>query len=77
MRGSLVIGNSSNMVKQILTPRAEVRLPFTLLTNGGGFVEEKKAEEINKKLSLESPKLLDHTHIIQCHTPLREQSLVD
>lgn len=51
-----------------------------MLTNGGGFIEERKAEEINHKLHLdEGPEeyKLNHTHIIQCHTPLREQSLVD
>jgi ribonucleotide monophosphatase NagD (HAD superfamily) len=43
-------------------------MPFTLLTNGGGFVEERKAEEINEKLHLSEFEgetlLLDHTHII-------------
>jgi ribonucleotide monophosphatase NagD (HAD superfamily) len=54
LRGSLIIGNSDKMIKQILTPReGGVTLPFTLLTNGGGFTEERKAEEINKKLHLE------------------------
>lgn len=82
LRGSLIIGNSENMIKQILNPRSEfpeivVKMPFTLLTNGGGFVEEKKAEEINKKLHLEEAPILNHTHIIQCHTPLREQHMVD
>ena len=48
------------MIKQILAPRTEhggLSLPFTLLTNGGGFIEERKAEEINHKLHLD-----DETH---------------
>jgi ribonucleotide monophosphatase NagD (HAD superfamily) len=54
LRGSLIIGNSDKMVKEMRAPRDEtgLRLPFTLLTNGGGFTEERKAEEINKKLHL-------------------------
>ena len=55
-----------------------MRLPFTLLTNNGGFLEERKAIEINTKLHLHDPELrVDHTQIIQCHTPLRELSLVN
>jgi len=57
LRGSLTIGESDKMIKQILAPRDEIgpniRLPFTLLTNGGGFIEERKAEEINCKLHLD------------------------
>jgi len=61
LRGSLIIGNSDKMVRQILAPRTElkkldngenIRLPFTFLTNGGGFVEERKAQELNDKLKL-------------------------
>ena len=78
LRGSLVIGNSDNMIKQILKPQPNGKcVPFTLLTNGGGFTEERKAEEINKKLGLEGSLKIDHTQVIQCHTPLREKALVD
>lgn len=58
----------------------EYKIPFTFLTNGGGFIEEKKAEFLNEKLHLKklAPEMrLNHTHIIQCHTPLREPSLVE
>lgn len=73
------------MMRQILAPRTELSpgnltIPFTVLTNNGGFTEEKKAEEINTILNLDKEDpiySLDHTNIIQCHTPLREQSLVE
>jgi ribonucleotide monophosphatase NagD (HAD superfamily) len=94
LRGCLIIGNSNKMIQELLAPRhitsesdsqkssettSKKNLPFTLLTNGGGFVEERKAEEINAKLHFEGDKQLklNHTHIIQCHTPLREKALVD
>ena len=89
LRGSLIIGNADQMVRQILAPRTElkkldngenIRLPFTFLTNGGGFVEERKAQELNNKLKLsqEDPIYkLTAQNIIQCHTPLREKTLVD
>jgi ribonucleotide monophosphatase NagD (HAD superfamily) len=68
LRGSQIIGNSNLMIKQIFTPRENgKKIPFTLLTNGGGFVEERKAEEINSKLHLdqEDPKYRMHRgHII-------------
>ncbi len=61
LRGSLVIGNSDKMVRQILAPRTElkqlpngenIRVPFTFMTNNGGFIEERKALELNAKLKL-------------------------
>ena len=54
-------------MSKILTPREsdQFKLPFILLTNGGGFTEEKKAEEINKVLGMdEKPHRLDKSHII-------------
>ena len=82
LRGEHIIGNSASMIKQIRAPRKEfndARIPFTLLTNGGGFIEEAKANYINKVLDLAKDEVsrLDETHIIQCHTPLREPSLVE
>ena len=57
VRGSTIIGNSNKMVPELLTPRPAIdnkTIPFILLTNGGGFIEDKKAEEMNKVLGLES-----------------------
>jgi ribonucleotide monophosphatase NagD (HAD superfamily) len=87
LRGSQIIGNSDKMIRQVLAPRTELdpsgklQMPFTLLTNGGGFIEERKAEEINYKLHYDkepesSPMKLNYTQVIQCHTPLREEALV-
>lgn len=63
LRGTQIIGNSSKMVKEILTERTAnfssssstenntpVKIPFTFLTNGGGFIEERKAENLNEYL---------------------------
>jgi HAD superfamily hydrolase (TIGR01456 family) len=57
LRGTQIIGNSSNMIKEILTQRLHpsagdvpVNIPFTFLTNGGGFIEERKAENLNEYL---------------------------
>ena len=49
LRGEQIIGNSSEMIKEILTERGGggKRIPFTFLTNNGGFIEEKKAEGMN------------------------------
>jgi ribonucleotide monophosphatase NagD (HAD superfamily) len=62
LRGSLVIGNADKMIRQILAPRTElqkgengrdINLPFTFLTNNGGFIEDRKAEELNIKLQMD------------------------
>lgn len=50
----MIIGNSANTIKRIFTPESDgSKIPFTLLTNGGGFTEERKADEINEKLHLD------------------------
>lgn len=44
------------------------RIPFILLTNGGGVTEEKKAEAVSKILGLSSP--LEADNIQMSHTPM-------
>ena len=48
-------------------------LPFMLVSNGGGSLEQHKAEELNKILGLgeNDPCKLIASDIILCHTPLR------
>ena len=50
------------------------------MTNGGGIPEPDKAEDINRRLGLpyegEAFKL-DGEHMILCHTPLRDQELLE
>ena len=82
LRGTQIIGNSSNMIKEILTERGgenKKKIPFTFLTNNGGFIEDKKAENMNEYLEIK-PEVegvsIKAENIIQCHTPLREESLV-
>jgi len=78
VRGREVIGNSDKIIAEVLTPMADGKtLPFILLTNGGGFTEEKKAEEINRVLGIEESNFrLEKKHIVQCHTPLSDPALV-
>lgn len=46
------------------------KIPFILLTNGGGKTEEQRVQDLNKKLRLAQP--LETSQIIQSHTPLRD-----
>lgn len=46
------------------------KIPFILLTNGGGKTEEQRVQDINRKLSLPQP--LETSQIVQSHTPLRD-----
>ena len=81
LRGLTAIGNSSAMMKKIFTPRENgAQIPFALLTNGGGFIEERKAEELNERLNLDALDPIYHlnrSHIIECHTPLSSKDIVD
>ena len=53
-------------------------MPFITLTNGGGFTEEKKAEQLNKYLKYDGyERKLTSKNIVQCHTPLSEGHLVE
>ncbi|KAG7696142.1 hypothetical protein KL930_003169 [Ogataea haglerorum] len=45
------------------------KVPFILLTNGGGVLESARCEFISQKLKLQSPLL--SRQIVQSHTPLR------
>lgn len=57
---------------------ARVRLPFTLLTNGGGDTEANRTDLVNKRMFAEEPyfgnadKMLSPSEMICCHTPLRK-----
>ena len=54
-----------------------VRLPFTLLTNGGGDTEKARTDLVNRRMfgrtapQGEDDLLLDPSQMICCHTPLR------
>ena len=49
-----------------------IRIPFRLLSNGGGDPEIIKANELNKLLKLEEEKVLEERDLILCHTPIRQ-----
>ncbi len=44
------------------------RIPFILLTNGGGYHEEERASKLTKELGV----FLDPTMIVQSHTPFAD-----
>ncbi len=79
--GSQLVGNSDKVIRSILKPYHDstVQMPFCFLTNSGGLIEEEKAEYMNYRLGLsneESDNKIQGKHIIQCHTPLRDPSLM-
>lgn len=47
-------------------------LPFICLTNGGGMMEEKKAESVNNILGLQDPYKFRGEDMVICSTPLKE-----
>ena len=94
-RGSEAIPGSANVIKSILKPfkhpinfplypdsSKALRLPFTLLTNGGGEPEQRRADYINDKLfkndeEMEDKNLITKEDIILCHSPFSQPSLVN
>ena len=75
-RGDTNIEGSRDTVRKILTPlESGEKLPFVCLTNGGGFTEKRKAEDINKKMDLKEEKLTEE-EVIQCHTVFADQDLL-
>lgn len=55
------------------------------MTNGGGIPESDKAEDINRRIGLSLPDLgsqeyglkLQGEHMILCHTPLKDPSILE
>lgn len=64
MRSSKPVPGAS----QSLSYLQSQRIPFILLTNGGGKHESERAEELSQKLQVP----LDTSMVVQSHTPFAE-----
>jgi len=85
-----MIPGSKEALEKVLNPlqKYERRLPFTFLSNGGGYSEYEKAEKMNAQIGLggkslfskffggsaKAPKLTEN-EIVLCHTILRSESI--
>ena len=49
----------------------DTRLPFVLLTNGGGCTEEEKIHDVNEILGLKRGVQFNADEIVLCHSPLK------
>jgi ribonucleotide monophosphatase NagD (HAD superfamily) len=70
LRGKNIIPGSDNLLKRVLNEtftEHKLRMPFVLLTNGGGMLESDKAKQMNEILGVD----LSSDHIILNFTPLR------
>ena len=63
MRGSTAINGSALAVMALM----DLKVPFTLLTNGGGKHELEKISAVNKVLGTNIPE----NRLVQSHTPFR------
>ena len=77
-RGGKPIAGSSWATKRLIKPftlpssHETVKLPFSLLTNGGGDTEQDRADLVNRKMFGCEEKLhLSVDEMICCHTPLK------
>jgi ribonucleotide monophosphatase NagD (HAD superfamily) len=82
VKGRTFIGKAPAIIKSLLEPITDKRIniPFALLTNGGGCPEKEKAEDINRRLGIidsEDGMNLREEHMILCHTPLRDQTIME
>ena len=64
IRGSNVIANAADAIRKL----QQNKVPHVFLTNGGGVLEEIKAEQLSKKLNLEILK----EQVIMSHTPMKK-----
>lgn len=53
----------------IITYLQKEKVPFILLTNGGGMTEKKRIDFINKTLQLSTP--IHEDQLVQAHTPMK------
>ncbi|CAI2373274.1 unnamed protein product [Moneuplotes crassus] len=83
IRGGVQVGNSAKAVTTLKTPLKQLnptrfghlsaeKVPFICLTNGGGMMEEKKAESVNNILGLQAPYEFRGEDMVICSTPLKE-----
>jgi HAD superfamily hydrolase (TIGR01456 family) len=63
LRGGALIPGAVEAVQYLV----QHKVPFVFVTNGGGMLEEKKAEDLSKKLGIK----VSSDQIILCHTPFR------
>lgn len=82
-RGGAEIGNSSKVISSLLSSKVldnRFKIPFSLLTNGGGVTEWERAEVVNKITGLEikaDGQKVQEDDIIVCHSPFRGSDLVN
>ncbi|ODV88250.1 hypothetical protein CANARDRAFT_26404 [[Candida] arabinofermentans NRRL YB-2248] len=65
LKGSTAIPNAS----ETLTKLTSLKIPFILLTNGGGQLEKDRCEYISSKLQLSTK--LNERQLVQSHTPFK------
>lgn len=68
LRSSTAIPGASECIQYLKS----ARIPFILLTNGGGKPEATRTKDINTKLSLPPSSQISVSQLIQSHTPLSE-----
>ena len=69
------INNASDTLRKVLTEHAK-QIQFVLLTNGGGKTEQGKVDSLNSLIFGKEP-LLKKEHMIQSHTVLMDEALVN
>ena len=68
LRGSSPIKNAAKSIELL----QKHRYPFLLMTNGGGCKEVDKANQINKKLALDTKNHVSKDQVLLCHTPFKD-----
>ncbi len=81
-KGNFAIARGAQVIRTLKSPLSAISpkfagvkasLPFMLMSNGGGYLEGYKADELNKILGLRKPEeMLTANDMILCHTPIRE-----
>ncbi|KAF7847395.1 hypothetical protein BT93_L3006 [Corymbia citriodora subsp. variegata] len=66
--GHTPVGGSPRALKRLYDDSGRLKIPFVFLTNGGGFSESKRAQDLGQLLGVN----ILPSQVIQGHTPFKQ-----
>ncbi|KAL6203133.1 hypothetical protein ACLB2K_026836 [Fragaria x ananassa] len=67
-RSDVPIGGSPQAFRRLYDDSGHLRVPYVFLTNGGGFLESKRAHELGQLLGVK----VSPSQVLQAHTPFKQ-----
>ena len=67
-RGPVPIPGAIEAIKKL----RKYKIPFSILTNGGGETEQVRAKSLSKLLQLSEKEKLKSDEVVLCHSPMKD-----